>query len=151
MTHAEPSRRKFVATGLGGAMAVLLAPVAHATPESMASAIAEFAPGEISEGRITLEIPPLVDSGNSVPLTVTVESPMTAEDHVETIAVFSERNPLPDVARFYLGPRSGIAKVTVRIRLSDTQHVVAVARMSDGSLWSVEKNVIVTAPACIEA
>lgn len=147
----DAGRRRFVATGLAGAVTVLLAPMARATPETMAAAIAAFAQGEVAEGRVRLEVSPLVDSGNSVPLTVSVESPMTPEDHVETIAIFNERNPLPDVARFYLGPRLGIAKVSLRIRLGDTQDIVAVARMSDGSLWSVRKHVIVTAPACIEA
>lgn len=150
MSGIGTRRRTFLATGVGGVVSILLAPIARATPETMAAAIADFANGEIREGRVTLEISPLVDSGNSVPLTVSVESPMTPEDHVETIAVFNERNPLPDVARFHLGPRSGLAKVSVRIRLGDTQQVVAVARMSDGSLWSASRQVIVTAPACIE-
>ncbi|MBM3523993.1 MAG: sulfur oxidation protein SoxY, partial [Alphaproteobacteria bacterium] len=70
--------------------------------------------------------------------------------HVTTIALFNERNPLPDVARFHLGPRAGQAWVSTRIRLGDTQTVVAVARMNDGSLWSAAAEVIVTLPACIE-
>jgi sulfur-oxidizing protein SoxY len=150
MTHDDASRRAFMAAGLAGAIGLLLVRPAGATPEAMADAIAGFAEGEIVEGRVTLEIPLLVENGNSVPLTVSVESPMTPEDHVEAIAVFNERNPLPDIARFHIGPESGVAKVAVRIRLNDSQRVIAVARMSDGSLWSGSAQVIVTAPACAE-
>lgn len=151
MTGNGPTRRAVLAAGLGGMVGLALSRPAGATPEAMAEAIAEFAEGEIVEGRVTLDIPLLVENGNSVPLTVSVESPMDPEDHVQTIAVFNERNPLPDVARFHLGPEAGLARVTVRIRLNDSQRIVAVARMSDGSLWSGSAHVIVTAPACAES
>jgi sulfur-oxidizing protein SoxY len=99
---------------------------------------------------VTIDIPLLVENGNAVPTTVTVESPMTAADHVTDIALFNERNPLPDIAHFHLGPRSGRAKVSTRIRLGDSQTITAVARMSDGSFWSATADLIVTLPACIE-
>lgn len=139
------------AASLGTLAAALLMRPARATPESMAAAIQAFTAGVVpTRGRVRLEMPALVENGNAVPVTVSVESPMTATDHVTTIALFNERNPLPDVARFQLGPRAGAAWVSTRIRLGDTQSVVAIARMSDGSLWSASAEVIVTLPACIE-
>jgi len=102
------------------------------------------------EGRITLDVPPLVENGNTVPLTVRVESPMTEADHVRAIHVFNEKNPQPNVASFYLGPRAGRAAVSTRIRLADSQSVVALCQMSDGSWWSGSTHVIVTLAACTE-
>jgi sulfur-oxidizing protein SoxY len=154
--YPSTTRRRFiagaasVAGGIGAARIVAVTP-AFATPDTMASAIRKVTHGEtVKSGRIKLEIPPLVENGNSVPLTVTVESPLTAADHVKSIHVFNEKNPLPDVAAFHLGPRAGRASVTTRIRLADSQTVVAIARMSDGSLWSDRAQVVVTIAACVE-
>jgi len=97
-----------------------------------------------------LDIPPLVENGNSVPLALTVESPMTADDYVKTIAVFNEKNPQPNIATFHLSPRSGRAYVSTRIRLGDSQTIMAVAQMSDGSFWSGSADLVVTLPACVE-
>ena len=97
-----------------------------------------------------LDIPPLVENGNSVPVTVTVESPMTTADFVKSIALFNERNPQPNVAHFHLAPRAGRATVSTRIRLGDSQNIVAIAQMSDGSFWSDSAELIVTLPACVE-
>ena len=101
-------------------------------------------------GRIRLDVPPLVENGNSVTLTVTVDSPITQADYVEAIAVFNEKNPQPHVAVFHLGPRAGRATVTTRMRLADSQQVTAIARLSDGSFWSDTADVIVTLAACVE-
>jgi sulfur-oxidizing protein SoxY len=125
---------------------------ASATPEAMQRAIDDFTGGaNLLEGRVTLEIPMLVQSGNAVPLTVSAESPMREDDYVATIAIFNEVNPLPDTARFHFTPASGLARTQTRIRLNGDQHVHAVARMSDGSFWTSSTNVIVTAPACRES
>ena len=102
------------------------------------------------EGRITLDVPPLVENGNAVPLTVKVDSPMTEADHVKAIHIFNEKNPQPNVASFWLGPRAGRAAVSTRIRLADSQTVVALCQMSDGSWWSGGVQVIVTLAACTE-
>jgi len=104
----------------------------------------------VRPGRVKLEVPPLIDNGNSVPLTVTVESPMTPADHVKAIHVFTERNPQPNVVSVYLGPRSGRARISTRVRLADTQTVVAIAALSDGSFWSDSAAVVVTLSACLE-
>jgi sulfur-oxidizing protein SoxY len=100
---------------------------------------------------VVLEIPPLVENGNSVPLTVKVDSPMAPRDFVKTIAVFNERNPQPNVANFHLTPRAGRAAVSTRIRLGDSQNIIAVAQMSDGTFWSGSAELVVTLPACVES
>jgi sulfur-oxidizing protein SoxY len=102
------------------------------------------------EGRVKFEISPLVENGNAVPVSVVVESPMSAENHVRRIALFNEKNPQADVAVFHFSPRSGRAQVATRIRLAASQVVVAMAEMSDGSFWISRANVIVTLAACIE-
>jgi sulfur-oxidizing protein SoxY len=101
-------------------------------------------------GRVHLDLPPLVDNGNTVPLTVTVESPMTAADHVKAIHIFTERNPQPYVVTVHLGPRAGKARIATRARIGDSGDVTAIAQMSDGSFWSDSVRVIVTLSACLE-
>ena len=105
---------------------------------------------EVRRGRVKVTLPPLIDNGNSVPLSVAVESPMTAADHVKAIHVLTEKNPLPDVVTVHLGPRAGRANVSTRVRLADTQTVLAIAQMSDGSFWSDRAEVVVTLSACLE-
>jgi sulfur-oxidizing protein SoxY len=144
------SRRNAMTTFLALPLILRTAP-ARATPETMQAALDAFTGGApITPGRVTLKIPLLVENGNSVPLHVSVDSLMVAEDHVTEIAIFNELNPLPDTAHFYLGHRSGLAAVETRIRLNGSQTVHAVARMNDGSFWSAATDVIVTAPACRE-
>lgn len=148
-------RRVLVGAGLS---LVLMRPVlgqvvslGMAPGKQMALAMAEFAQGRpVQAGKVKLEIAELVDNGNLVPVTVSVESPMTASDHVQQIAIFNDRNPQRDVAVFTLGPRAGRAVVSTRIRLATTQKVSAVARMGDGSLWAHTVDVIVVLAACLE-
>ncbi len=104
----------------------------------------------VQRGKVKLQLPPLIDNGNSVPLSVTVESPMTEADHVKAIHVLTEKNPLPDVVSVALGPRAGHASLATRVRLADTQTVTAIAQMSDGSFWSDSAEVVVTLSACLE-
>lgn len=104
----------------------------------------------VRRGRVKLDLPPLIDNGNSVPLAVAVESPMTAADHVRAIHVFTEKNPQPNVVSAHLGPRAGRARLATRIRLADTGTVIAIAQMSDGSFWSDSAEVVVTLSACLE-
>jgi sulfur-oxidizing protein SoxY len=151
-SDGDLSRRSLLA----GAVAVLVLPlsggVAEATPESMAQAMDE-ALGKspaIKPGRVKLDLPQLAENGNSVPLKIAVESPMSAADHVKTIYVFSEKNPVSNVVRFHLGPRSGVARIQTSIRLAGTQRITAVAQMSDDSLWSGGADVIVTQAACLD-
>ena len=138
----------------GDALAQHAMPGAAATdalPDALAAAVNTFTNGApVKPGRVKLDIANLVDNGNSVPTTVTVESPMTAADHVTAIAVFNERNPQREVFKAQLGPLAGKAQVSTRIRLATTQKLIAVARMSDGSYWQHTVDVIVTLAACIE-
>jgi sulfur-oxidizing protein SoxY len=145
------NRRHLIRLGLAAPLILRLAPAA-ATPESLQAEIDAFTGGVTpTEGRVVLDVPLLVENGNAVPLKVGADSPMTATDFVAEIAVFNELNPLPNVVRFRFTPACGRAQAQTRIRLNGTQHVVAVARMSDGSFWSASTNVIVTAPACRES
>ena len=134
--------------GLGS---VLVARPARATPAGMQDAIGKVVGGaRVNAGKVKLELPPLSENGNAVPLSVKIESPMTAADHVRAIHVFTEKNPQPDVVSFHLGPRAGRANVSTRIRLADTQTVVAICELSDGSFWSDRADVVVTLAACLE-
>src|SRR6185503_16087055 len=99
---------------------------------------------EIRKSKVTLDLPPLVENGNTVPMKVTVDSRMTKTDYVKAIHVFNEKNPQPNVISAQLGPRCGKAVVSARIRLADTQKLTAIAEMSDGSYWSDTQEVIVT-------
>ncbi len=144
---ASAQRRKLLAAGI----ALAVARPAFATPAEMAAAISAFTSGAAPRaGRIKLDVAALVDNGNAVPISVSVESPMTVADHVTTIAIFNERNPQTDVVKFILGPRAGKALVSTRIRMATSQKLTAVARMSDGSFWSGSADVIVTLAACVE-
>ena len=145
------SRRELLlAAGAVLASLVVVRP-ARATPEAMQEAIRKVAgPARINRGRVKLELPPLVENGNVVPLAVGVESPMTEADHVRAIHVFTERNPQPEVLSVRLGPRAGRARVATRIRLAHTQTVVAIGELSDGSWWSDSADVVVTLAACLE-
>lgn len=150
MTTWTPTRRETLALGTG-ASALLAAGPAAATLETRAEAIRAFAgTAEIGTGRVTLDVPPLVENGNVVPLGVSVESPMSEADHVRRIAIFNERNPEPNVLTVHLGPRAGRAAISTRIRLAGSQRVTAVAEMSDGSYWQASADVIVTLAACVE-
>ena len=104
----------------------------------------------LRKGRVQLDLPPLVENGNTVPMTVMVESPMTARDHVKAIHVLNEKNPQPYVLTVHLNHRAGSPNFSTRIKLGDTQRVIAIAQMSDGSFWSGEQEVIVTIAACLE-
>jgi sulfur-oxidizing protein SoxY len=149
-TKTRPTRREVVAGAAGMAALAVLRPV-HGSEEAMHNAIRDFVgASQVRPGRIKLDLPPLVENGNAVPMNIAVESKMTADDHVKTIAVFNQKNPQPNVATFHLGPYSGRASVSTRIRLADSQTVTAIAQMSDGSFWSDSAEVVVTLAACVE-
>ena len=150
MAHA--TRREFLQLAAGvGVVVALRPPLADATPASMQEAIRRVVgPGRLNQGRVKLELPPLSENGNAVPLTVSLESPMTETDHVRALHVFTEKNPQADVASFRFGPRAGRARVSTRVRLADTQTVIAVGELSDGSFWSASATVVVTLAACLE-
>ena len=140
-------RRAFIA-----GFAVTVLPIAAAaTPETMAAAIKQVTgDAAVRPAKVTLDIPPLVENGNTVPLTVSVESPMTEADFIKAIHVFNEKNPQPHVFDARLSPRNGKAVVGTRIKLADAQKVVAIAETSKGEFFSASADVIVTIAACIE-
>ena len=148
----RPSRREFLigSAGIGMASALPLES-ASATPAMLEEAIRNvIGEANLQTGKITLEVPPLVENGNTVPVTIIVDSPMSKADHVKAIHVFNEKHPQPHVISITLGPRAGKASLATRIKLTDTQRIVGIAEMSDGSFWTGEANVIVTIAACVE-
>jgi sulfur-oxidizing protein SoxY len=154
--HSTANRRCFLIRTTGFAAAVGIAsalPLAksRATPQVMEEAIRAIV-GEAAprHGKVSLDVPPLVENGNAVPLTVSVDSPMTGADHVKAIHIVNEKNPQPHVISVMLGPRAGRASVSTRIKLATSQKVVALAEMSDGSFWSESADIVVTIAACVE-
>ncbi len=150
MFRVTITRRDALAGGL--ALAGIAALPAHANvPGQMEAAIRQVL-GEavIRKGKVTLDLPPLVENGNTVPMTVTVESPMTPQNHVKAIHVFNEKNPQANVISVTLGPRAGKAAISTRIRLAGTQKLMAIAEFSDGTYWSDTADVVVTLAACLE-
>jgi sulfur-oxidizing protein SoxY len=154
-TLEQTSRRRFLglagSTAVLGAIPIVTAWPVEATPAMLATAIRNVV-GEapVRTGKVKLDVPPLVENGNTVPMTVSVQNPMTANDYVKSIHVFNEKNPQPNVGNFYLGPHAGRAQISTRIRLADSQKIVAIARLSDDSFWSTSVDVVVTLAACTE-
>ena len=137
MRKEDTTRRHFLKLTGSAAVAGTLPAVplrhAEATPAMLASAIRNVVgSAAVKSGKVKLEIPPLVENGNTVPMTVSLASPMTPDDHVKSIHVFNEKNPQPNIGNFHLGPSSGRAQISTRIRLADTQKVVAIARPVPG-------------------
>jgi sulfur-oxidizing protein SoxY len=151
-----PTRRRILIGAIGmlggvAAPSIMAIAPARATPATMRTAIKKVV-GEapLRKGKVKLDLPPLIENGNTVPLSVSVDSPMTPAEHVKAIHVFNEKNPQPNIVSLRLGPRAGKAAVSTRIRLADSQTVIAIAEMSDGSFWSDEADVVVTLAACLE-
>jgi sulfur-oxidizing protein SoxY len=159
------SRREFLRAA-GGVAGFALAPVALAqsasgpgrySPPTPAAAAATLqaihkvvGTAGVNKGKVKLDLPALIENGNGVPLSVSVDSPMTETDYVKAIHVFTEKNPLPNVVSFHLGPRAGRASVATRVRLADSQTVVAICELADGTFWSGSMAVVVTLAACLE-
>ena len=104
----------------------------------------------LSRGKVRIEMPVLAENGNAVPLRVSVDSPMTPQDHVEVIHLVSDRNPMRHMAAFHFGPHSGRAQLATRVRLAGSQYVTALAQMSDGSYWYDSTRIQVTLSACLD-
>ena len=146
-------RRRFIVRLLA-VCAWPLAPAraAETDSESVEAMLLKLTGGAtIQPGRVKLELPVLADNGNSVSLKVSIDSPMTADSFVKSIHIYAARNPRPNVANFYLGPRAGRAQLSTRVRLGGSQRVLAVAAMSDGTFWSASADVVVTLSACYDA
>lgn len=150
----RPGRRRALGALLGatGLLRLGMRPVqAAAVPQTLRALVEELTGGAaLQAGRVKLELPQIAENGNSVPLKVSVESPMTQRDHVTSITLLSEKNPRPVIARFFIGPRAGRAEINTRIRLAATQSVLAIAQLSDGTFWSDSAPVLVSMAACID-
>jgi sulfur-oxidizing protein SoxY len=135
---------------LAAAAATLLAlpRLARATPQGAAELIRKLVQAAPRQGRIALLLPEIADNGSAVPLTVSVESPMTETDHVTAIHVVADGNPNAGVISVRLGAASGKAEISTRIRLASSQSVIALAEMSDGSVWTASREVAVTIGGC---
>jgi sulfur-oxidizing protein SoxY len=146
---SEPSRRSMIIAA-GAFTALLLAPrLALATPEQVEAEINKLYAGKTAnEGKIRLDLPTIAENGLLVPLSFEVESPMTDADYVKAVHVFADGNPNPGVASFFFTPMVPKAAAQFRIRLAQTQNVVVVAEMADGSLHTAKKEVKVTIGGC---
>lgn len=144
------TRRKFLTVSTSAAVATFFGgSQAFATVDEINKAISEFTGGgEPESGVLTLKTPEIAENGNSVPVSVAVESPMTDDDYVESVIILAEDNPNPEVATFHFSPASGEAKASTRMRLAKTQNVVAVAKMSNGKFYKASNNVKVTIGGC---
>ena len=150
MNMLKITRRDVMAGGLA-ALGTSALPAPAAALGQMDTAIRNaFGEATIRKGRVMLELPPLVENGNTVPMTVSVDSPMTKDNYVKAIHVFNDKNPQPNVVSVQLGPRAGKATIATRIRLAGTQKLMAIAEMSDGTYWADTQEVIVTLAACLE-
>lgn len=144
------NRRQAFALGGGFVMLTLMPMAADAEVSNDAAKwIEKFTGGkQPAKGKIALDLPEIAENGNTVPLSLTVESPMTVESYVKDVMILADGNPNAGVATLTFTPLSGRAEASVRIRLAATQNVVAIARMSDGSLFTEQKTVKVTIGGC---
>ena len=144
------NRRQALTIGVGAAAAWSgVSLPALAAKNDSEDLIKKFTGGKAAaEGRIRLDLPEIAENGNTVPMTVAVESPMTEQAHVRDVLIVADGNPRGGIATFHFSPASGVAEANVRIRLAESQNVIAVARMSDGSLFTASKAVKVTIGGC---
>ncbi len=148
--HVAMRRRRFLGSG-AGLLAAAAVPALAQEVRDIAPFVAKITGGVRAEdGGIDIDLPPLAENGNSVPMRVKVASPMTAEDHVTAIHVIAERNPRPMVASFHLGPDAGRAEVSSRIRLAGTQKVTVIAALSGPRFRRAQVEVAVASAACLD-
>jgi sulfur-oxidizing protein SoxY len=145
------NRRQALAFGTGAISVALLGTSSRPAlaKNDVDEAIKKFTGGKTpAQGRVKLDLPEIAENGNTVPMTVSVESPMTAQSHVTEVLVVADENPRAGIATFHFSPASGVAEANTRIRLAKTQNVIAVAKMNDGSFFTASKQVKVTIGGC---
>jgi sulfur-oxidizing protein SoxY len=144
------TRRDVLRTAALAAFAAALAPrMARADEKAVAEELKKlYGDKPIKEGRIKLDVPQIAENGLVVPVNIDVESPMTANDYVKAVHIFADGNPLPGIVSYRFTPECGKASASTRMRLAQTQNVVCVAEMSDGSLFSTKAEVKVTIGGC---
>ncbi len=146
-------RRDVLRAAVGGALAIagsgLVLRGASATPATAAQALAKMTgSGKAMKGKVTLKLPEIAENGRTVPLSVSVDSPMSDKDYVKAIHIVAEGNPNPEVVTFNLTPGVGKAEISTRMRLGKSQNVVAAAVMNDGSVYKVSRFIKVTIGGC---
>ena len=144
-------RRQVLGLGVGIVAAICggVPPPAWAAKNDAEELIKKFTGGKATtDGRVKLDLPEIAENGNTVPMTVTVESPMTEQSYVSDVLVIADGNPRGGIAHFHFSPASGVAEANTRIRLAETQNVIAVAKMNDGSFFIARKPVKVTIGGC---
>jgi sulfur-oxidizing protein SoxY len=147
--QADATRRRFCTALLAVALGVVLLPRrAWSAAADAARWLKERVKGVPKPGRVTLTAPDLTENGAIVPLNIAVESPMTEREHVRAVYLAAEENPNPGVLSIRFSPLVAKAEVNVRIRLAKSQRILAVAEMSDGTLWSAERQIKVTIGGC---
>ena len=154
MTHQLTRRRTLEVAGCALSFPLLPLGVrsALAAPDLLTIARTEILKGRTTRReRITMEAPELAENGNAVTVTIEVDNPMTAADHVTAIHVLAEKNPLANVVSVWLTPRSGRAKLVTTIRLADSQRITALAELSTGEVLETDTSVVVTIAACLDA
>jgi sulfur-oxidizing protein SoxY len=144
------NRRRALALAAGAVAAGLAGGIRPARADNgAAEMIDKFTGGKAAaDGRVKLDLPEIAENGNTVPITVSVESPMTAQSYVADVLVVADGNPRPGVVTFHFTPESGVAEANTRIRLAGTQNNIAVAKMNDGSVFKTSKQVKVTIGGC---
>jgi sulfur-oxidizing protein SoxY len=143
-------RREALVMGASAAAGLLAgAQPSRAAPADAVAEIAKFTGGRVAEkGMIAIVIPEIAENGNSVPISISVDNPMTVENHVTEVIIVAEANPLPEVAKLHFTPLSGRAAASTRIRLAASQNIVVVAKTNDGRLFTAEREVKVTVGGC---
>jgi sulfur-oxidizing protein SoxY len=149
----QPNRREALISLGAGAVALvsltMLPRAARADKAATDEAIkALIGDKSAQDGRITLDLPQIAENGNTVPIGVSVDSPMSEKDYVKAVHIVADGNPLPNVASFHFTPASGKASAATRMRLAKTQNVIAFAEMSDGSIYTAQATVKVTIGGC---
>jgi sulfur-oxidizing protein SoxY len=143
------TRRGALLLGAGLTLTLVAVDDSVATPAEADAEIAKFTSGKTAEnGHITIDLPEIAENGNTVPLAIKVDSPMTADDYVSAIRVIADGNPNPGVVQFHLTPMSGRAEVATRIRLNSTENVIVLAKTSTGKLYTTRQSVKVTVGGC---
>ena len=143
-------RRQVLAAGAGALATALGASMTPAHAANNAQDLLKAFTGgkQAAEGKVKLDLPEIAENGNTVPMTVSVESPMSEQSHVTDVLVLADGNPNAGVATFHFSPASGVAEANTRIRLAATQNIIAVAKMNDGSFYMASKPVKVTIGGC---
>lgn len=148
MIASRLTRRTALAAPLMALAGTLVARNAFATADQAKDWLANLAKGAPKDGKVTLKAPEIAENGNAVPLTVSVDSPMTDKSYVKAIYIAADGNPNPGVSVFEFTPMSGKAEISLRVRLQQTQKLVAVAEMNDGALFTASREIKVTIGGC---